>query len=96
MVLAIASLAHAGGKTHRVSIDQMRYGPAALQIAAGDTVVWTNNDEHDHTVTSSDGSFKSGKIGNGESFEHTFTKPGKYSYTCKFHPRMNGTVVVGE
>jgi plastocyanin len=78
----------------RVSIDDMKFNPSSLEITVGDTVRWTNDDERDHTVNASDGSFKSGNLRSGEAFEHTFKKAGKFSYACSYHPRMKGTVNV--
>lgn len=79
-----------------VSIQNAQYSPATVTIKAGQTVLWTNNDDRDHTVVAADGSFKSGNIGPGQSFTHTFGKPGRYKYACSYHPRMKGEVVVSE
>ena len=38
--------------------------------------------------------FNSGTISVGATFQHTFAKAGTYPYSCKYHPRMKGTVVV--
>jgi|ERR1051326_670126 plastocyanin len=81
---------------HSVVIKGMKYSPASLPIAVGDTVVWTNSDDHDHTVVADDGSFNSGNIGNGGSFRHTFKKKGKFAYSCTYHPRMKGSVTVSD
>ena len=80
----------------RVSIDDMKFNPDTIEIAPGDSVRWTNDDQRDHTVTATDGSFKSGNLRSGDSFEHTFKKAGKFSYACSYHPRMKGTVNVSE
>lgn len=79
-----------------VTIRDMSYSPATLRVSVGDTIVWKNLDDHDHTVTADDGSFKSGNIRSGSSFSHNFRKAGTYSYGCKYHPRMRGSVTVGE
>ncbi|MCX6347189.1 MAG: cupredoxin domain-containing protein, partial [Actinobacteria bacterium] len=60
----------------------------------GDTVTWTNNDNHDHTVTSDSGTFNSGNIANGSTFSFTFSTAGAYSYNCSIHTSMIGTIVV--
>ena len=82
------------GEKHTVTMRDKKYAPASLTIKAGDTVVWTNNDEHDHTVVAEDKSFKSGNIGAGDSFRHQFESKGKFSYSCSYHPRMKGTITV--
>jgi plastocyanin len=79
---------------HSVTIKDMQFDPPELQIAPGDTVVWTNQDERDHTVSAKDGSFKSENLNRGDTFEHVFKKPGKFNYSCSYHPRMKGTIVV--
>jgi plastocyanin len=84
----------AKAKTHRVSMKDKKYAPATLTIKPGETVVWKNDDEHDHTVIADDKSFKSGNISPGDDFEHTFKKAGTFKYACKYHPRMKGTVTV--
>ena len=80
----------------RVSIDEMKFNPATVEVAAGESVRWTNDDQRDHTVSAADGSFKSGNLRSGDTFVHTFKKAGKFTYACAYHPRMKGTVNVGE
>ena len=73
------------------------YSPATITVVVGvnNTVVWTNNDSVFHTVTATDGSFNSGTIFSGQTWSHTFTQPGTYSYYfCQYHPWMKGTVIV--
>lgn len=90
VVCAPAALA----KDYKVSIKDVSYSPKEIKIKKGDTVTWTNADERDHTVTADDGSFKSGKMSDGETFKQKFDKPGRYKYHCDYHPRMKATVVV--
>ena len=90
LLLAPAALA----KEHRVSIRDVKFVPRELKVKKGDTVVWTNADERDHTVTANDGSFSSGNIGDGDSFRQKFDKVGKFNYHCEYHPRMKATITV--
>jgi plastocyanin len=83
-------------KDHKVSIADVKFSPASVTIKKGDTVIWINGDERDHTVTADDGSFNSGNLGNGKTYRRKFEKPGKYKYHCEYHPRMKATVVVEE
>ena len=76
----------------KVTIKNLEYSPDSVTIKAGETVVWTNKDDRDHTVTAKD--FTSGTISVGDTYEHKFDKAGTYAYSCKYHPRMKGTVVV--
>jgi hypothetical protein len=66
----------------------------ALTVAAGTTVTWTNEDWAPHTATAEDGSFDSGRLNQGDSFDQTFDEPGTFAYHCSFHPGMMGSVVV--
>lgn len=92
LVLAPAALA----KEHKVALKDVKFNPRELKVKKGDTVVWVNADERDHTVTADDKSFNSGNLGDGESFRQKFEKPGRYKYHCEYHPRMKATVVVEE
>jgi plastocyanin len=68
--------------------------PGRIQITAGTTVVWRNEDQLIHSVTATDKSFDSGLLQPGKTYRHTFDKPGQYSYYCMPHPFMKGVVVV--
>ncbi len=70
-----------------------KFEPKIIQVAAGTTVTWTNNDHFTHSVEM-DGQ-PDHKIGPGETVEITFDKPGEYKYVCTLHPHdMSGTVIV--
>lgn len=77
-----------------VSIADMAFSPAAVDITTNMTVTWTNNDSETHTVTADDGSFDSGDIAPGSSFSRTFTTSGTFAYHCTLHPTMTGSVAV--
>jgi plastocyanin len=86
--------------------------PSAIRAAIGATnkVIWTNQDEVAHTVTSDNGyndkingPFDSlqhpdqnggGYIMPGKSWSFTFTAEGDYAYHCVPHPFMTGVVHV--
>jgi len=72
------------------------FSPSAITVVVGvnNTVVWTNNDSAEHTVTATDNSFNSGYIEPGQTYTHTFMSPGTYTYYCTIHPWMKGTVIV--
>ena len=74
------------------------FKPATIHIASGQTVLWINKDDEDHTV-SPDISYSGWKQGSnqlqtGSEYFHTFSKPGVYAYQCNVHPNMYGEVVV--
>jgi plastocyanin len=89
-----ASAAQAQASSAEVKIDNFSFGPAALTVAVGTTVTWTNRDDIPHTVVSDDKVFKSKVLDTDEKFSFTFTKPGTYGYFCSIHPKMTGKVVV--
>jgi plastocyanin len=68
--------------------------PGRVQVNAGTTVVWRNDDQLIHTVTANDKSFDSGLLQPGKTYRRTFDKPGQYPYFCLPHPFMKGVVVV--
>ena len=82
------------GNIAAVSINGFKFVPADVTVNAGDTVVWTNQDNVPHTVESSDGTLKSDELSKGDTYKHAFTKPGKYEYKCGIHPSMHGSVTV--
>jgi plastocyanin len=70
-----------------------RFDPKTIEIKAGDTVTWTNNDNFTHTVKV-DGQ-EDNKVDRGDSVSIRFDKPGSYHYVCTLHSKdMDGTVVV--
>lgn len=72
------------------------YDPPSLEVGVGDTVVWTNTGSVDHTVTADDGSFDSGMIAPGGTWEYTFEEIGDFSYKCEPHPFMVASISVVE
>ena len=89
-------------KAHKVTIKNLKYDPPKLTIKPGETVVWTNLDDNDHTVISDDKDtngnpiFASDNLGNGDKFQFKFANKGKFPYHCKYHPRMKGVVIVAD
>ncbi len=75
------------------------YIPSLVEINAGESVTWQNQDVAFHSVTSGtyenpDGLFDSGHLDPYESFTLTFDNTGEYVYFCTLHPWMNGKVQV--
>lgn len=77
-----------------IQIMDFAFSPSSLNVKAGTTVVWTNNDSMAHTVTADDKSFSSGNLSKGQTYSYTFTTAGTYAYHCALHPGMTGTIVV--
>jgi len=82
--------------------DTSAFSPNPVQIQPGTTVVWSNNDNTPHTITSGMGlndtnkgkAFDSGPIAIGKTYSHKFDVAGTYDYFCTLHPTMVGTVSV--
>jgi plastocyanin len=81
-------------ETTKVSMAKSyRFAPKTIEIKAGQTVTWTNNDNFTHTVKI-DGQ-DDHKVGRGDSVSIAFGKPGTYHYVCTLHSHdMHGTVIV--
>jgi plastocyanin len=81
-------------RTHTVTIESMRFQPATLTIATGDTIVWVNKDLVPHTATSKAGAFDSKDIPADTSWRYTVRTKGDFAYICAFHPTMKGKLRV--
>lgn len=82
-------------RRYEVEIRDMAFHPARLELAAGDTVEWTDHDIVPHTATSdSAGGWEVGPLMGGGSGVFVATAAGEFSYHCRLHPVMHGTLVV--
>ena len=81
-------------QSNAVDITGFAFSPETLTISIGDTVTWTNKESATHTATADGGEFDSGNLGNGDTFSHTFTTAGTYTYYCKIHTSMTATITV--
>ena len=90
-----------------VNVDMVNFTHVDLTVQAGTTVVWTNGDRVQHTVTSGSPSdpdpgslFDSGSaianwVAAGETYSFTFNEAGVFPYYCRVHGgSMSGTVTV--
>jgi plastocyanin len=103
--LSLASCGDGGGgaavdaepvRTDTVSLPKSyKFDPPAIEVDAGTTVTWTNQDDFPHNVTLLDGSEVSEDLPIGESATITFDEAGEVPYECSLHPQqMQGRVVV--
>lgn len=81
-------------KPAAVTIENFAFSPATITVAIGTMITWTDQDSADHTVTSINGVFDSGRISRGNTFSYTFNEKGEYDYYCTYHPNMTGKVIV--
>jgi plastocyanin len=94
-----------------VTIKGFMFQPHPLHVAAGTRVVWTNEDEILHSVTSGMRTYDEQHLqkdvvpgppgfdfqldGKGKTAMFTFTQAGTFSYLCTRHPGMDAQIVVG-
>jgi plastocyanin len=93
-LFAGVAVSPAGAAETAVKISNFTFGPRQVTVPAGTTVVWTNEDDIPHTVTSTTRAFSSPPLDTDQTFSFTFTTPGTYGYFCALHPHMTGTIVV--
>jgi plastocyanin len=77
-----------------IAIQNFAFDPPSIEVPAGTTVTWRNDDSAPHTATALDGAFDTGQIDQGQEGQFTFDQAGTFDYRCDFHPQMHGTVVV--
>jgi plastocyanin len=77
-----------------VSILTTAYGSARTEVLSGDTVSWRNDSVQPHTVSASDGSWASDRLGPRATFSHRFEGDGTVDYFCQIHPGMRAQVDV--
>ena len=85
----------------QVGMKNMQFDPKDMTVKAGETITFTNDESIPHDVHKTSGpgdDFSSGDTGGmqeGDTFELTLDKPGKYEYVCNVHaPGMAGTITV--
>jgi plastocyanin len=83
-----------GGGEERVEIVDFAFSPATLTVPVGTSVTWENGDTVGHTATSDDEVWDSDTVAPGDEFSFTLDEAGTFSYFCKIHPSMTGSIVV--
>lgn len=79
-----------------VQIATSAFQPSQMNVTVGTLIRWTNLNGVPHTVTARDGSFGSGRLDRGQTFEYTFSESGSYDYVCAYHPGMTGRITVSQ
>ncbi|QKG94066.1 halocyanin domain-containing protein [Halorubrum salinarum] len=78
--------------------DGLSFGPAAVAVSTGTTVVWEwTGQGGGHNVAADSGAFESETVTEeGHTFEYTFEETGTFTYECTPHSSvgMKGAVVV--
>ena len=76
-----------------ITIAEFAFG-GIQTVPAGATITVVNDDSVPHTFTADDGSFDSGTIQPGDSFQITLDAAGTFAYHCNFHGSMTGSITV--
>src|SRR3954449_12285904 len=90
LLLAVPAPALAANADVKVADDEFQ--APTVQINPGDTVTWQWTGVDQHTVTARSGQterFGSEFMTSG-TFQHTFPKPGRFTYICQVHSFMQG------
>lgn len=75
-----------------VHIKNMKFNPAELDVAIGDTVTWANDDIVDHDITEQNKTWSSGALHTGKSWSKVMN--GSADYYCSIHMVMKGIIKV--
>jgi plastocyanin len=90
---------HYGAQVVQVQIveknNEYSFEPATITIPKGTKVVWTNNSDAPHTVTSDTNVFSSNStLSEKQTYAMVFNTAGTYAYHCNIHTYMKGIVIV--
>jgi plastocyanin len=84
--------ARAGANT--VVIKDFAFNPPKLSVARGTILKVSNADGTTHTLSARDGSFNTGDLSGGKKATIALEQSGRFSYYCKIHDSMTGSLVV--
>lgn len=90
--LAGSTLARAHDGTVHVTIENLAFLPAEIEVRAGQTIEWTNKDPFAHTAT-----VKGGwevVIPPGKVATHVAAAGDTIEYYCRYHPNMKGKIKI--
>ena len=94
-LLAVLVVAPAGSAaTKVVSIKRSSFSPATVNVVAGDTIRWRNDDTRNHQVVSTTGTFASPVLRPGRTYSFRFEVAGTYRYRDALVPTSIGTIRV--
>lgn len=94
LIVSPTEVSTSSARRLEVIISNSSFQPADITTGKGSLIVWKNNDVVSHTVTADDGSFNSGEVKAGGSFDQRFDYIKTYPYSCSLHPEMKGTIVI--
>lgn len=79
-------------ETHVVTIENMKFNPAAITVKKGDKVTFINKDIVAHNATETNNAWASPMLQNGQSW--TFSPDKTSEYYCTVHVVMKGKIIV--
>jgi cytochrome c peroxidase len=89
-----------GAAIATVAAADTQFQPQDLDLEAGQTVMWRNDDDVAHTATHGTGGTPHGdllfdfELAPGQEASHTFEEAGNFPVTCRIHPEMQMNVTV--
>src|ERR1700732_368079 len=88
LALCLVSLVSAalgdGPRVHRITSDNLAFGPAPGELHVNDVVEWMNSDILRHTATATDGSFDI-DLPAGATGRTILKRAGDVTYVCRYH-----------
>jgi len=95
LVAALVAVSPATAATTKtVSIKRAAFSPSTVDIIAGDSIRWRNDDTQNHQVVSTTGAFASPVLSRGKTYTFRFDVAGTYHYRNALHPSVTGTIKV--
>jgi plastocyanin len=89
-----AATASATAGAHTIVIKSFAFHPRVLTVAKGTTLEVANEDDTTHTFSARNGSFTTGDLDGGKRTTIKLNRSGTFTYFCKIHNFMTGTLVV--
>jgi len=90
--LAAGTRVRADNATVRVTIENLAFVPAEMEVKVGDTIEWVNKDPIAHTATVN-GRWEV-MIPAGATATRVVEAGDGVEYYCRFHPNMTGRIVI--
>lgn len=78
--------------TVTVVVDKLAFGAIPTKLRVGDSVLWVNRDMFRHSATAN--RHFDVDLPAGARRRMLLTRAGTFSFTCKYHPGMKGTLKV--
>ena len=96
LMMLVLGTAQAAAENHHISQKNRTFAPKELNVTAGDTIEFANDDDFIHQVHVDDKKFNfdSAESPPGNSVDIKFTTPGTYEVRCHIHPKMALKVTV--